>query len=361
VPDYDRWGLLGRPPASLAVNIISSWFPFNYPPAQLLDRKKYSALIVVHPTDGDSTLFAEAARKKAIPVICIIMGTDNLSTGGPMLMTPDLLLTWGPEQLSSFLVQHAGFRPALKSTKAASIGALAHDALSRSRSIDAFRRGFPHIRDGTTVVTFAAYAEIGYPGQTHVCKLILDYFQRNKLDAHLIVRVRPGIDEAIWHDFQKANDQAVSLQIPLGALYTKWSRSVEIVRNVEQADMDFYAATLHRSMLVVSATFSTVLLDAYAAGIPSIPVGIISEPGMGGHFAEIYDAFGKNLSSYQVFPIVISEEQMFQIFDQVLLREEETQVLHAVGDVYERQVGVADGHAGQRAIDVIDRFIKSRN
>jgi hypothetical protein len=52
---------------------------------------------------------------------------------------------------------------------------------------------------------------------------------------------------------------------------------------------------------------------------------------------------------------------MFQIFDQVLLREEETQVLHAVGDVYERQVGVADGHAGQRAIDVIDRFIKSRN
>lgn len=357
VPNYDLWSLLGWGPAGAVTRSVTCCFPAGYPLARILEANNYSAVIVTHPTDGECTLIAESARKKSMPVICAVMGADNLSTGGPMMMRPDMLLSWGPEQTDAFRNNHAKFTPGLLKTQVETVGALAHDSLIGERTIEPFRSAYPHIDDDTVVVMFAAYVELAYPGQSDVCRMILDFFKRNRVKGHLVVRLRPGIDERLWGTFAAKNAGYVTLQLPNGTSYTKWTHKSVVKKSTELADIALYGATLRRSAIVVAATFSTVVLDAFAAGSPSVPVGIASNRDVRTHFREVYDKFGQCLPSYREVRVLTEESEFLEVLDQVLLRRNPRILLEPVGRSYRMQAGVPDGLAGRRTIDAIARLL----
>jgi len=316
-------------------------------------------VFVTHPTEGECTIMATAARRRGIPVICLSMGSDNLSTGGPMMMDPDLLLLWGPEQVAELKDHHARFRPTLKSSQMREIGSLSHDHIFRERSSEAFKASYPKISDDATVVTFAGYTERGDPGQIITCRLILQFFEDHGINGHLVIRVRPYQNEIqIWSDFARDHPGKVTVQVPEGDLYTKWAReSGPVIREVEEKDIALFASTLHRSKLLVMGAFSTVFLDAHAAGTPAIAVGIHSREQPDAYLEQIYKLHSQSIPSIAALDFVIDENELNKRLTEALLNPATDRFAEQSQWVYAAQAGNLDGGAGKRAATAIEELL----
>ena len=358
-PRFDRWERVASSPFGPVLRGLLSPFPVFYPNASALRRERYAAVFVTHPTDGECTIMATAARRRGIPVVCLSMGSDNLSTGGPMMMDPDLLLLWGPEQVSELEDHHARFRPTLKSTQAREIGSLSHDHLFRERSTEAFKISYPEIADDATVVTFAGYTERGDPGQKITCRLILRFFEDHGIDGHLIIRVRPLRNEVhIWSDFARDHPGKVTVQVPKGDLYTKWTRGSDpVIREVEEKDIALFASTLHRSELLVMGAFSTVFLDAHATGTPAIAVGIHSREQPDAFLEQIYKLHSKSIPSIAALDLVVDESELSKRLVEALLDSAPGRFGEQSRKVYAAQAGTLDGGAGKRAVAAIEELL----
>ena len=356
--DHERWSRIDRGILGTLLRMATRPFPVLYPQAKLIKNGGYKAVFVTHPTDGECVVLASIARRARTPVICLASGADHLASGGPVMMTPDMLLAWGPEQAVEWDEHHATFRPELKSTELVVTGGLSHDQIVSDDSTQPFNDAYPLIGPSKTIVMFAAYTETSYPGQSETCDTILRSFAESNIDGHLVVRVRPGFDDDMWRRFAAANPDRVTIQTPSGAFFTKWDKTSWVERATEEADVRLYGATLRRSDLVVTAAFSTVFMDAFAAGTPSIAVGI---PPLGGNpkgaLQKAYRLYGEDLESVARLNFVTTTEQFQEKLKQGYSSEGKDVLLSESGRVYGLQGGVPDGKAGTRAAESIERFL----
>jgi hypothetical protein len=354
-----RWKLATRFPLSILSGLLNMSTVFEQLPFKKLFRDTaYDAVITSQPVEGDSTLVSAAAMSTGIPVVCIVGGSDNLHVGGPVLTDFDLITTWGEEQEECWTDHQVKFRPSLSNTMVRRGGSLLHDQIldpSNEISKDTQVEGVP---EGKLLVTFAAYVSSVYPNQTGVCQAILDTFDEHNIDGHLLVRVRPGYDDQMWEDFAAKNPTRVTVQIPEGVFFTKWDVRQPVDMRHEISERDAYIATLKRSALVVTAAFSTVFLDAFAAGTPAIPVGV--NPTGTGTFVlpEAYRLYKNDVNSFKNLDFVTDLDDLKNKIHAVLTSAaaREKQMAEAA-DVYRIQAGELDGKAGNRVANAISEFL----
>lgn len=120
----------------------------------------------------------------------------------------------------------------------------------------------------------------------------------------------------------------------------------------------FYISTLKRSSLIVTAAFSTVYLDAFAAGTPAIPVGV-NPIGVGTFILpEAYRLYKNDVKSFKNLDFVTDMNHLKQKIHAVLTstaaREEH---LAEAGNVYRIQAGELDGKSGSRIVNAISEFL----
>ncbi len=357
--DYDRWDRLGRTIHGRAMRAISSHFPALYPGARGI--RKYDAVFVTHPTDPECAIMAQAARKQGVPVIAMSIGVDNLLTGGPMLFAPDLMFLWGSVQEHELREHHARFYPALSKVATVQVGALGQDGIASTGPLGtrAFVREYPKIDPRMRVVTFAAYLEVAYPDQAATCRVILDTLDEAG-GGHLVVRARPGLDEGYWRSFVAERAGRVTLQIPRGALFKKWGQGMTLDRATELEDIDLYASTLRRSCLVVTGGYSTVFLDAYAAGTPSVPAVLPATGETESFLSRMYALYAKSVPYAAKLDFVRDRSSLRRAVLEAQAPEGRAAILARMKPVFDEQVVANDGRAGERAAAAIAAFLDQR-
>ena len=354
-----RWKLATRFPLSILSGLLDMSTVFEQLSFKSLFRDTaYDAVITSHPVEGDSSLVTAAAKSAGVPVFCIVGGSDNLHVGGPVLVDFDLITTWGEEQEECWTDHQVRVRPSLSKAMVRRGGSLLHDQIldpTNEISSDAHVGGVP---DGKLLVTFAAYVSSVYPNQTGVCQAILDTFDEHDIDGHLLIRVRPGYDDQMWKDFAAENPTRVTVQIPEGVFFTKWDVRQLVDLQHEISERDAYIATLKRSSLVVTAAFSTVFLDAFAAGTPAIPVGV--NPIGSGTFIlpEAYRLYKNDVKSFKNLDFITDmndlKSKIHAVLTSTAARQEH---MSEAANVYRIQAGDLDGKAGSRVANAISEFL----
>jgi hypothetical protein len=356
----DKWAKIANTPFGSIIDRITRLFPIRYPQSSLIKKKNYDAVIVTHPLDGEGVIIAQIAKRAGVPVICIVTGIDHLFTGGPIMMEPDLLLVWGPEQNENWQEHHAKFFPKLKKTKIVQTGGLAHDRLISETDTKLFEIEYPEIDPDAKVVTFVAFSERAYPGQKATCDAILNTFNKQGVKGHLVVRVRPGREDQMWRGYAADRPGLVSVQIPTGIFFTKWTTQSKVYRANEQHEVSLFGATLRRSDLIVTAGFSTVFLDAFATGTPAIAVAIAPSPDTGpSHLEETYRLYAKNVKSIALVDLVTTFEHLEGKVSQALTQDGQRMLYEEVRPIYDLVAGSPDQRAGKRTADAIEDFLRT--
>ena len=352
-PRFETWNRIGKSlPGKLLHRVLDMMPNGRGGIGGALRKGRYDLVLLTHPTEGICTGVGVQAVKAGIPTACLVMGMDNLQ-GGPILMDPDLFLLWGADQAEWLHERHARFRPSLGNSNAAKIGSLSHDNIVLTVDPELFDQTYPHIGPESTVITFATYTRRGDPGQVDACETILEFFDESIPNGHLVVRVRPGLEEDYWYAFAAEHPGRVTVQIPQGSFYSKWKRDIEIDRSIEEADVALYGETLRRSSVVVTSTFSTVYVDAYAAGTPAIAVGILPEDG-DPYVRDTYAMYARVLPYMGQIGLVTEKEELSDLLAAVLLEGRSGELLDRVGNIYAATAGMTDGKAGERAATALD-------
>ena len=356
---FDPWEFLNR----LLPRTIANWWTVFaaalYPNARLLHKTTYDAVIVSHPVDGDCTLFALAAARRGIPVVCLSMGIDNLRSLGPMLSAPDLLLLWSQVQAAS-MHAHQAVTPALRKTRLAVIGGLPHDRIVNRISSGAFLKHYPYIGKNTAVVMFAGYSERWYPRQVETCQVIVDMLKGCGRRFHLIVRPRPiGSDLSRWRQFAAVNADFVTIQHPEGMLFTKSGSPSALSTDQEKEELALFVETLTRSTVVIVGGLSTVFFDSIAAGTPSICFGISVPDGSMLNVVERSQAQQADIESMGRIELVQDYERLREQVLDIVVGDNKNVRWRSQLAIYRLQAEQLDGKAGERAAAAIEELLSS--
>ena len=274
LPSVLRWASLrNKPIASLLRRLSLSLLRFY--PLHPFNSRAYRFVVLGHSSEEECLVYGLLANQRRVPVVCAVMGMDNL-IHAPFIFKPDLLLLWGEDQSRSHLRYQVPLNPALSSTACAVVGDTSDDAYRESPTDgSAFRQQYDLAEDDQ-VILFPAFPEsdlsFGDPGrvvQPAICQIILRFLRSHDLKIKLLVRTRPGIDEAIWEQFYAENQDLVRLQMPKSSSYDKSGNIPIFEENAERRDVELFAETVRHSALVVSPTPSTVGIDAMALGRPA--------------------------------------------------------------------------------------------
>jgi hypothetical protein len=354
--EFDRWDRVGRGFVGRMLRLIAEVFPTNRIGLGATLRKgHYDLVMLTHPTEGANVVIGMQAERAGIPTACLVMGLDNFQSG-PMFMSPDLFLLWGPDQTEWLRDKHAKFRPSLQASMSAEIGSLSHDRIVNQPDGDTFKNAYPHIAEDGPVVTFATYTVQADPGQRDACVSIMDSFDAHFPNGHLIVRVRPGLDEEYWHAFAAEYPGRVTIQIPIGSLFSKWDRNIMVDRSIEESDAAVYQATLRRSSLVVTSTFSTVYVDAHATGTPAIAVGIVPEGSDDSWLIDVHNLYTQFIPHYEYIEFITNKDDLLRRVSTTLLEGQIADSQNAAKIVYAAIANIPDGKAGERAAIAMDRL-----
>jgi hypothetical protein len=358
--NYDRWARFGKGILGKVLDSILSRVVLRHPNAKILDTENYSAVFIVHPADGECTIFAREATRRGIPVVTLSMGMDNLMSFGPMMMPSDLVLLWGSDQYDTFRNHHAVVNPLLKNCEASAIGGLCHDRFINGEGTAAFDAAYPHISPTTTVITYSTLTESAAPKQTESCQTALETLDRAGIDSHLIIRARPiSGDDEIWEKFAEDNPDRVTIQQAAGIGFTKGGAKPALPLDAELAEIELFAATLRRSSLVLVGGLSTVYLDAHAAGVPVVTVALpprgTSEP-----TASMInnDAYAADIASLGMIEFIGEHDRIAEIVSEVVVAGHPDELIEENKAVYAMQAGERDGRAGERAVAAIKSLMQ---
>jgi hypothetical protein len=353
------WHLVSRTPLKNLVSALLTPFPrFGVLP-QLIKNGNYDVVLTTHPVEGENSAAGIAANRYGVPLVCIPLGVDNMQNG-PMQMDPDLFVLWGPEQEDYLVHHHMGFRPSLKNAVYKTSGAIPHDGLLAADR-QHFDTTYPDISPDTTVVTFAAYTEAGYPGQSITCEIILSLFDRLGIDGHLVVRMRPDLDLQVWEKFLADHPERVTIQNPSGVLYSKWNIDRPAIRVVEASDYALFGATLKRSKLVVAASFSTVIFDAIAVGTPALASGLSTDLENRKYVKNHYDNCSEIIPALEFLDLIIDEQRLEEQVTKFLTTDDiDPDHFPNIG-AYKAEITPTDGRAGQIALDAMIDLIGAKH
>jgi hypothetical protein len=359
IPDTSvRFGnrIANSPFKNLVLASVSP-FPRYGELSRQISNGEYDMVLVTHPSEGESSVAGLVANRLGIPLTCMSMGVDNLQNG-PMLFDPDLFILWGPEQKYYLENYHRAYRPSLERSMLRIAGAVPHDALALAdKSI--FDNHYPHISPECTVVTFAAYTERAYPDQAETCRIILDTFDRLSIDGHVVVRMRPGLDQAVWEAFQREHIDRVTIQNPAGAFYSKWDNENRVMKSVEESDYALFGATLKRSKLVVAAGFSTVIFDSIAIGTPALASGITPDIESREFFRDQYQACSGVIPALGLLDFITDDQHFVNQVERYLTTDKPPTKDLPNYEAYLTQVTPSNGKAGLNAFNAIIELLSA--
>ena len=356
-PNYELWARIGSSFIGSFLRRATSFFPRFGPVYKSLKRGDYVAVLATHPTEGESNVIGSMANRCEVPLICWSMGVDNLQ-GGPLVMRPDMFLLWGPEQEQYLQNHYKIFQPQLNDSTHSVIGALCHDTLAESNP-DAFSEAYPHISPNDVVVMFAAYTETGYPGQPDTCREILNFFDKNDIDGHLVVRTRSDLDHVVWEKFQREEPDRVTLQSTKGVFFTKWSLNRTVSRAIELEEVELYGATLKRATMIASAAFSTVAFDAMALGTPALSLGLSTSPESRRFMADFYARGGSIIPALRYMDFITNEAHFESELMRILCGPQTNIPSEPNYRAYLEQVKPTSGASGSIAANAISEFLSN--
>jgi hypothetical protein len=313
----------------------------------------YDYVLLPHTSEHMCASLGLAANAAGVPVICAPLAVDNL-LHGPMLFRPDLMLLWGEEQRRDFDCQVA-FNPEFRNVPCAIVGSTIHDAYlagGKMGSIDGVY-GFDAADD---VILFAAYMDVFAPHQRAICDIVVDFARARRQPTKVLVRVRPGVDEAAWKAYQIQRADVVRLQIPDAAGYDKSGFITGFDRDREFQEVVAFAATMRRARMLVIPSLSTMTIDAMLFGVPVVCA--IFEP-----------ASPATVLSDVVWHRVATAKMPW--WGDLRVAASGTQLLEALRDVLERDRAAAyasdmyfmsratarDGQAGCRTLEALRAFV----
>jgi hypothetical protein len=236
-----------------------------------VSSENYSFLLITHISEFISNIEAISANQKKTPVITYTLGMDNYRHG-KLLFNPSLMLLWGKEHEYEFKGWHQDKYPAMKNVNYKIAGNLAHDFyiknIKKQLVTDYIFEKKNKSFSGYIVVP--AMLEHNIPGQTIMVEKLISYVKIRSLDILIIVRILPGADIDMWKNFENKYFENVLIQEPMGASFDKRGAKNNFNLQQEKFDASFFSSLLAGAELILNLYPSTVTIDGYLMGTPSI-------------------------------------------------------------------------------------------
>ena len=357
-----RWALLRSSAITSPLRRLLLFF-LRYYPIHPFDTRTYKFVILGHNSELECLVYGLLANQKKIPVVCAVMGMDNL-IHGPFLFTPDLLLLWGQDQVRDFRRYQLPLDPKLGRTVCAVVGSTIHDTYREcAATVSGFRQRYD-LTEEDKVILFAAFTERSLAlGRTEsgiqpaVCDMILAFIRNHRLNAKLLIRTRPGYDEQLWTDFYQNNRDLVRLQSPGTAAYDKSGKIPFFNMAAEKKEVELFAETMRESTLVISPSPSTFLIDAMALGRPAFD--LLFDPTATGVHTNLA-AFSRMVArnpKWLTAKTATNREQVDTLLYQVFFELEADEFIAT--DLTEDVMARGESSAGDRWVEAVDEFSDS--
>ena len=236
-----------------------------------INREDYSFVLITHISEFKSNIEAICANTINTPVITYTLGMDNYRHG-KLLFSPSLMLFWGKEHEYEFRGWHQDKYPAMKYVKHKNTGNLAHDFYTQNinhKLVTDYifqKKG----RSYSRYIVVPAMIESVIPGQTIMIEKLISYLKTRNLDILIIVRILPATDIEMWNNFESKHNEHVLIQEPMGASFDKRGFKNNFEIQQERFDASFFASLLSGTELILNLYPSTVTLDGFLLGTPSI-------------------------------------------------------------------------------------------
>ncbi len=356
IKEYQR-----RWPASWIVKALN-WFPFLHPASSVLMQHRYAFVMLGHTNENECILVGRQANRHGVPVICPVMGVDNL-THGLLLFVPDLLLLWGRQQVKEFVEFHLPLKPELARTRCEIVGSLIYDNYVKTSDEGGERlRAEYGIAANEEIMLFPAYPTHLLSGQQRLCELIVEFLIRERIRAKFLIRLRPDSDPAEWTPLADRYPDTIRLQVPVSAAYAKDDQSGRFDVQEASEDIALFVRTVRNSTLLVLPSLSTMYLDALVFGVPSViamfnyesPGSLIPHRDL-----KTYLDFTMIDPAFRNLKVAASRDEMLEFLRRVFILRERDHLLPE--GIFELQVASSnDGQSGARASRAIQGFLESR-
>ena len=115
-------------------------------------------------------------------------------------------------------------------------------------------------------------------------------------------------------------------------------------------------STLRRSSLVVTSTFSTVYVDAHAAGTPAIAAGIMPEGSDDSFIIDVHNLYTQFIPYYEHIEFFTNKSDLRKQISATLLKGDIADSRDAAKTVYAAIAGIPDVKAGERPAVALERL-----
>ena len=290
---------------------VSSLF-LRLHPVNDVSRSRYSLMVLGHSFSTDSVAYGMAGRRKGIPVVCSPFNLDAMKH--PLVFSPDLLLLWGDEERLVFERSQLAINPQLSKTVVKVIGVPIYDIYHTAKPSGIVRTKY-EIADDERIILYPAFPDSAVPFQYSLCEALIEIVKTLEPGVRIIVRLRPGMDSKLWHEFAWKHKDFVVLQLPEGAAFDKTGSRTEFVYGTEREEMALYADTLASASLLVSPAFTTMIPDAFTIGTPAVAVPIdMSESelpvGIAARYARWFSAETVRFPAWRSMPVMKDGQEL---------------------------------------------------
>ena len=271
-----KWGLawrdsLGRvaKAAGVSEQRINGWEQALYQSQPSIARlyERYSPdLVVFTRLFGTNLHVVKEAKKRSIPVLCLVESWDNFICKGPLSLVPDEMAVWNAAMVDEAAELH-GFRR----DKVSVVGVPQFDLYSdKDNFLERAEFFEAHgLNPQQKLITYAASTEGFIPNETEIFETIYRTLQNDFARAPLqfLLRLHPITSPALWEEYHRrfSGRPHLTIQQPgkISKLHDGWDPS--------WTDMVNLASTIFYSDVVVNIA-STMAIDAAVLDKPVIAI-----------------------------------------------------------------------------------------
>lgn|GEM_PF-977587 len=312
-----RWGLawrdiVGRLARAIGVSEehINQW-EINIYKSNALVKALYDKyqpnLVIFTRLFGTNLHVIKEAKKREIPVLCLVESWDNLISKGPLSVIPDRMAVWNEgmkieaDELHNFPISEVDV-----------VGVPQFDLYADAKCLVERKQFFSTLGmdPGRKLVVYAASTEGLIPNEPDIVETVCRIIQQGLLErpAQLIVRLHPITSPQLRSEYQRrfSGRPHLFLQSPgrLSSLHDGWDPT--------WSDMLMLASTLFYAEVVVNVA-STITIDAAVLDRPILCIAF----GGGGEkhystgFGGIFDrSHYRKLVETKGLELVYSEEEL---------------------------------------------------
>ena len=315
-----------------------------------LYEKYHPDLIIFTRLFGTNLHVVKEAKKRGIPVMCLVESWDNLICKGPMSVVPNRMAVWNHGMVNEAYELHNFPRE-----KVAVVGVPQFDLYTDKDTF--LKRGEffeAHGLDPTkSLITYAASTEGFIPDEPDIFEMVYQALQIDQLGMPVQVMLRlhpitsPALREEYIHRFTGRSNLIIQRPGRVSTLHDGWDPS--------WSDMVNLASTIHYSDVVVNIA-STIAIDAAVLDRPVIAIAF-GRPGKrirGKFFADIFEhSHYRKLAETGGLRLVHSPEQLADALRVYLA--DPTSDASGRNRLREELCQQLDGQAGARAASVVLR------